>query len=298
MVSTACCKQELPINKSDSTTQEVRIKQYIQELTSAEMAGRRGGTSGEALASMHLASYMQKADLKPAGEKDTYFQTFPIKSYDTVLVKNRMTFRKVSSEVGGWSENILGMLPGRKEEIIVLSAHYDHLGIIDNKIYPGANDNASGVAVIMEVINELKEETPQYSILFAFWGSEEMGLLGSRYFCENPTIRLENIKCVINLDSVGNLGKDKNLLGWGLIKEETSSTIMEKLTEEGWHIEWEKNTSHSSDHYSFMKKGISSITLLSPEWLVKNHTANDIIKYIKPVPLGELVLAIRKALLT
>ncbi len=298
MVCTSCYRQDLPLKKNEATTQEVRINHYIRELTSTEMAGRRGGTSGEALASMYLAGFMQKAGLETAGEKDTYFQTFPIKSYETVLVKKRMTFRNVSGKVAGWSENILGLLPGRKKEVIVVSAHYDHLGVVDNKIYPGANDNASGVAVVLELINQLKDETPPYSILFAFWGSEEMGLLGSRYFCNNPTIELVNIKCVLNLDSVGNLRNDKNLLGWGLCKEEPCRNIMEKLAEDGWQIEWENNTSHSSDHNSFIQEGISGVTLLSPEWLVQNHTVHDTIKNIKYAPLEELVIAIRKALLT
>jgi len=296
---TACLKQPAnDMTKPITISPETRITQYLQELTGDDFSGRQAGSAGESQAGWYLASFMQKSGLLPSGEKGTYFQSFPLKRYEPVLVDRRMTFRLGSKTGETMSENILGLLPGLSDEIIVVSAHYDHLGVIENRLYPGANDNASGVAAIMELISAMQKEKPPYSVLFAFWGAEEMGLLGSGYFCDNPLIPLQKIKCVLNLDSIGNILPDKKILGWKANKVEPDSPVIETISREGWVIEWENNDRHSSDHASFAKKEIAAYTLLSPRWLENNHTPQDNIKTINTGQLAELVLAIKKALLT
>jgi hypothetical protein len=296
LLCTACARQHSPQLKPESSTPEDRIGQYIEELTHKKFAGRQGGTRGEAQAALYLARFLKKAGLQPAGDGGTFFQSFPIGKYEPVLVEKRMTFRQVSSKEISTSENVLGILKGKREEVIVVSAHYDHLGIIDGKLYPGANDNASGVALVMELVNSLKGQVPPYTILFAFWGSEEKGLLGSGFYAENPTIPLENIKCVVNLDSIGNLEEDQTLLGWMGGENEISRGILGQFEREGWKIHWEKSEKHSSDHLPFAKKGITAFTLLSPRWLEKNHTPLDTMEIIEKAPLGKLLITLQKAL--
>lgn len=292
----ACSRQVLP-EKSAALSPETRVNRYLQDLTGNSFAGRKGGSRGEARAALYLARHLQKAGIQPAGEGDTYFQSFPIAEYEPVLVDKRMTFRMVSGGPAGSSANVLGYIPGQQEEIIVLSAHYDHLGTIGGTLYPGANDNASGVALIMELLTELKKETPQYSILIAFWGAEEMGLLGSSFFCDNPTVSWGRIKCIVNLDSIGNLRPDKKLLGWQGGQNELSNTIIDIIDREGWSITWEKAEKNNSDHYPFFKKGVAGFTLLSPAWLEFNHTPQDTMEIVEIGLLLEFMDALKKAFL-
>lgn len=279
-------------------TPENRIERHLRELTAKDMAGRRGGSRGEARAALYLAHQLQQAGLKPAGEAGTYMQSFSMGNYEPVLVDKRMTFRHAPGSNNSVSENILGMLPGIEDKVIIVSAHYDHLGVIKDKIYPGANDNASGAALVLELAAALSREMPRCNILFAFWGAEEMGLLGSAYFNAHPTVPLDKVLSVVNIDSVGNLRPDKKLLGWSTVQNETSKYIVEVLNNEGWEIDWQKTDKHSSDHASFSGAGISAFTLLSPHWLDDNHTPQDTVNKIKTGLLAELLFAIKKALVT
>ncbi|MCB1050739.1 MAG: M20/M25/M40 family metallo-hydrolase [Acidobacteria bacterium] len=103
--------------------------------------------------------------------------------------------------------NVVAWIPGTQSEVIVLSAHYDHIGMAKSGpdlIFNGANDNASGVAVMLEVARILKARpTPKYTILFTAFSGEEAGMLGSRYFVNHPPITLERIRFQLNLEQVG-----------------------------------------------------------------------------------------------
>lgn len=293
---TACSRPPTPPQILADSVPGLKMRRHIEELTADKLEGRRGGTAGEAGAALYLAHFMQEEGLTPQGDKGTYFQTFPIAGYEPVQVGQRMTLRSTSSAGASTSENLLGLLPGKEDDVIIVSAHYDHLGMIGGRLYPGANDNASGVAAVMELVNILRREQPPNSLLFAFWGAEEMGMLGSAYFCDHPTVPIERIKCIINLDSIGNLGNDKTLLGWKAGENEESKAVLEILAEEGWIVDWQDSGNHNSDHSPFGKKKISGFTLLAPQWLEKNHTPLDTAREIKWQPLEELIEALAKAL--
>lgn len=102
------------------------------------------------------------------------------------------------------------------QEIILLSAHYDHLGVFEERVYPGANDNASGVGCILDVIRRIirEAEVPKRTIVIAFWSAEEMGFVGSQAFVQSPSFTLNQIHAVLNADSVGN-GMVGNFALWG-----------------------------------------------------------------------------------
>jgi aminopeptidase YwaD len=287
----ACSDQQINNTAQESHDLRPEVLKHLQVLCSEQMAGREGGTRGEAEVALYLASFLQEKGLRPAGEGGTYFQAFSIKGYQPRLLGQRMVFQQTNSLPSRTSENVLGILEGRQQDVIVLSAHYDHLGLINGTLYSGANDNASGVSVVLEVVNGLAGQKPERTILFAFWGAEEKGLWGSKYFCEHPTLPGERIKCIVNLDTVGNL-KQKTLLGWLGSANEITQEIVASLEEQGWQINWEDNSKHSSDHYSFAQKGIPGFTLLSPTWLEKNHTSLDTVKEIKIKPMEDLVLAL------
>lgn len=294
LVCTACSRgAEPPRQKGETASPRERIEKHLNNLTDPEMSGRRVGTKGEAKAALYLAQHMQRLGLKPVGDAGTYFQSFPVGEIGFDTAQKRMTLRHTAQKEVTQSDNVLGMLPGSSENIILISAHYDHLGLIEGEFYPGANDNASGVALVMELAESLHNTLPVYTILFCFWGGEEAGLLGSTFFCGHPTVPLERISCILNLDSIGNLQRDQRLLIWKSCENETSKRFEERLRQEGWETVWEENTCHNSDHWPFAREGIPGFTLLSPYWLEENHTPEDTPDKVKV----ELLLKLREAVL-
>lgn len=277
------CTAEKAIIAKDRTEEaapQTRIARYVRELSGEETEGRGVATRGEARAAFYLAKHLQQLGLRPAGNDGTFFQAFPIGGIVSLQAGQRATLRLDSGGDKAYSENVLGIIPGRSEEIIIISAHYDHLGKHSGTLYPGANDNGSGTALLMELASALSKTTPHYTTLVAFWGGEEAGLLGSSYFANNPADFDREVKCIINLDSLGNLKADKKLLVWKNYEDAFSKQYIDSLTKAGWEIKWEENPLHSSDHLPFAKHDVSGFTLLSPYWLENNHTPDDTAKTI------------------
>jgi len=102
------------------------------------------------------------------------------------------------------TQNVFGMIEGTESDsTIVMMAHYDHFGKMGQAIFPGANDNASGVAMLLNLAKYYSENPPSYSMVFIAFGAEELGLIGSKYFVDNPVIDLQNIKFMLNFDLAG-----------------------------------------------------------------------------------------------
>lgn len=103
------------------------------------------------------------------------------------------------------SQNVIGYLEGAKtDSFVVLIAHYDHLGMMGSEaIFPGANDNASGIAMLLNLAKYYKDNPPKFNVVFIAFGGEEIGLLGSQYFVENPLFDLDKIKFLLNFDISG-----------------------------------------------------------------------------------------------
>jgi Zn-dependent M28 family amino/carboxypeptidase len=176
--------------------------------------------------------------------------------------------------------NILGYVEGSdpdlKDEFIVIGAHVDHLGEIEGHIFHGANDNASGSSVVMEIAEafSLLEEAPKRSILFILFTAEEMGLMGSSYYVDNPAIPLSNMKAMINLDMVGS-GDDAVMIvgghsfpGFAQIFDTVSSKYIHVSLKRRW-------TSANSDHYSFHRAGIPSVFLYALRGVPTYHSSRD-----------------------
>jgi Zn-dependent M28 family amino/carboxypeptidase len=111
----------------------------------------------------------------------------------------------VSAPDTSW--NVAGLLPGSdpklREETIMITSHYDHLGVQNGMLYPGANDNASGVVAMLETARLLAQDPPARSVLFVSFGSEEQLMLGSYYYAAHPVRPLETTRAVLNLDMIG-----------------------------------------------------------------------------------------------
>lgn len=269
----------LTLGKDSGISSE--IMRVVTTLASPQCEGRRAGTAGEANASGFLLTEMQALGLQPFSG-DSYIQAFTVPPMVEVQVGRRLTFQQGEKGLRAPSANLLGFLPGeREDEMVLLSAHYDHLGMFQGKLYPGANDNASGVACVLQVVRQLLKTkvTPKRTLGVAFWSGEEMGFLGSQAFVQNPPFPLAKIKAVLNLDTVGN-GLKGDFVLWAKEKNVAVEALQVAAGAMGAAAPIVPGTGHNSDQVSFAQVGIPAATLMARAWLENNHTVKDVPNFV------------------
>ncbi len=172
------------------------LKTHVSTLASDALQGREAGGTGGHAARAYLVSALRSRGIAPAANDGQYLQEF-----------------------GNGMRNVLACVPGSDarvlDEIVLVCAHFDHVGFGTPQnsrgpigfIHNGADDNASGTAGLLEVIEAIKQlpRSPRRTLLFAFWDGEEKGLLGSKHWISSPTFPLSKIKLVINVDMIGRL---------------------------------------------------------------------------------------------
>jgi hypothetical protein len=185
------------------------------------------------------------------------------------------------------SQNVIAFVEGKTDTMIVFSAHYDHLGAIGNQTYiPGANDNASGNAMLLDLAKYYSnlQEKPKYSIAFIFFTGEEIGLFGSKYFTENPVFPLSKIKFLFNLDMVGT-GEDGIMIVNGKINKKQTE-LLNKINDENKYL-CEialRGKASNSDHHYFHEKGVPCFFIFTQGGIGEYHNVWDI---SKTLPLTE-----------
>lgn len=232
-----------------------QIKDDVSYLASDELEGRQTGTKGEELAAKYIADRMKEIGLSPKGT-DGYFQAFSFKPKTDPHKEVEFEMNPSDSTITG--RNVLGFIDNQQEQTIVIGAHYDHLGfggdgslyVGDKAVHNGADDNASGIAVMLDLAAKLKDSLKGNNYLFMAFSGEEMGLLGSNYFVKNPVIPNEKINYMINMDMVGRLKADSTLAVYGV---GTSPMFKQVLNANNDHFKIVENESGvgPSDHTSF-----------------------------------------------
>ena len=179
------------------------------------------------------------------------------------------------------NNNICGYINGIKnnDTMLVLSAHYDHLGGLGSKSYfPGANDNASGVSMLLNLIRYFHKNPPKYKTLFLFFAGEEAGLMGSSYFVENKSIDLKKIKFLINLDLLGT-GDDGIMVVNGAIFDQQLNKLRQVNAEKNLVKEIKtRGKAQNSDHYWFTQAGVPSFFIYTLGGITAYHDVYDIEK--------------------
>ena len=176
-----------------------RIYDDVAYFASDECRGRRPGDLGNELALDFAEQEFVGAGLLPGNDDGTYRQAFEFDCNHSWCEGNET----------GIAENVVAKIPGSDPElageVIVIGAHIDHLGFEGDDIYRGADDNASGSAVVLELARMFQRcgLAPKRTLLFVEWNAEEMGLVGSRHYVENPLLPLEDTIAVYNFDMVG-----------------------------------------------------------------------------------------------
>jgi hypothetical protein len=225
---------------------------YVNVLADVKMEGREAGTRGGRAAGAYLIEQFAKLNLRPAGNKDGFEQPLP------------PNYR-----------NILGMIAGGdpllKDDVIVVCAHYDHVGYGNRgnsygpygKVHPGADDNASGTSSLMELAKAFGclPDPPKRSILVAAFDGEEKGLLGSKYWVSHPTVPLEKIVACFDLDMIGRLRNDQ-LYVYGVRSGCGWRRLLSRQNEElGLQLDFPWEFKPDADYYPFYEKGIPALLL-------------------------------------
>lgn len=260
-------------NYINSITAE-ELKTHLTIVASDKMQGRETGSEGQKMAGRYLIEQYKKSGISfPKGAKD-YYQSVPA-SY----------LNKLENEGLGDSENIWAFIEGseKPEEIVVISAHYDHVGMSNGEIYNGADDDGSGTVALLEIaqaFQKAKKEGfgPKRSILILHVTGEEHGLHGSRFYSENPLFPLKNTVADVNIDMIGRRDeahKESNNYIY-LIGSDYLSTDLYNICEAAnnkfikLNIDYKYNDKadknrfyYRSDHYNFAKNGIPSVFLFN-----------------------------------
>ena len=201
-------------------TPESLIKEDISYLASDELKGRATGTEGEMKAAEFIAKRFKDMGVSSKGT-DGYLQKFSFLPKTDPHKDTEYVSMNSDSTITG--TNVIGFLDNKADKTIIIGAHYDHLGLGgtgslhrgDTEIHNGADDNASGVSVMLNLASKLKGKHLNNNYLFIAFSGEEMGLLGSNYFVKNPTIDTKAVNYMINMDMVGRLKEDKTIAVYG-----------------------------------------------------------------------------------
>lgn len=269
-VATGNTKQKEAIKKYMNTITSTELKTHLYTIASDKMQGRDTGTEGQKKAGKYIISTYKNNDITYPDAATNWYQKVPSEFMKTVFSPKLPD-----------SENIWAFIKGseKPEEIIVISAHYDHIGVKNNQIYNGADDNGSGTVALLEIAEAFKLAekegfAPKRSVLFLHVTGEEHGLHGSRYYSKNPLYPLKNTVANINIDMIGRrdtLHLTTNNYVYVIGSDRLSTelhTINEKVNNDYLQLELDykyndrndpERIYYRSDHYNFAKHGIPAI---------------------------------------
>ena len=232
-------------------------RRHVATLADDAFEGREGGSRGGRAAAAYIVDEIGRLGLQPAGDDGGYLQPF------------------------GGLRNILALAPGSDpamaDELIVVGAHYDHVGYGTGensfgpfgRVHNGADDNASGVAGLIELMEAVQRlpTAPRRPILFAFWDGEEKGLLGSRHFLRvrPAAVRGKRITFAVNLDMIGRLrGERVEIYGARTARGLRSAVVranVDPRNAAGLELVFDWDITDDSDHYPFIAAGVPTIML-------------------------------------
>ena len=263
-------------NKNVDPTQYMKtitaedLKKHLYIIAADSMEGRETGSAGQKKAGRYLISQYQKNEVSFPKGATSYYQPIPAAYLN----------KKYGGNLGD-SENIWAFIEGSEKpnEIVVVSAHYDHVGTKDGEVYNGADDDGSGTSALLELaqafqIAKKEGHGPKRSILFLHVTGEEHGLHGSRFYSENPLFPLENTVADVNIDMIGrrdeihpNTNNYVYIIGANRLSSDLDfvCAIMNQKyvnLDLDYRFNDPKDPNHfyeRSDHYNFAKHGIPAV---------------------------------------
>ena len=226
-----------------------QLLNHLQILSADAMEGRGFGTTGGKKATEYMEKQFRQLGLKPVFD-GTYVQPF-IGKYK-------------EQELNGY--NVVGAIPGKSDKIILVTAHFDHLGIKEGVIYNGADDNASGAAALFSIGEYFLKNKPEYTILLAAVDAEEVGSIGANYLLENFPLDTSEIALNVNLDMIGH-NDNNELYAAGTFHYPKLKAPLEKIDSpvnllfghDNKAVKGMDDWTYASDHRVFHRKNIPFI---------------------------------------
>jgi len=294
MMIVSCNNETKKPNESkDVEIDSITVRKHLYTLASDEMEGRRAGTAGIEKAAQYIESEFKRMGLKTFGDLPTYRQT--------------LTFLPRRAKDSITSSNIIGVLEGKskKDEIVIISAHYDHLGIrskegVLDSIYNGANDDASGVTGVLALAEYFKKVGNERTIVFAAFTAEEMGLIGSTYFGKG--IDASKFVAGINLEMIGKTPSFGPNTAWltGFDRSDFGKIIQKNLVGTGYQLFPDPYKNYNlffrSDNASLARLGVPSHTFsTTPIDVDKDyHQASDEAETLNMTVITQTIQAVAK----
>ncbi|MAQ31334.1 MAG: peptidase M28 [Flavobacteriales bacterium] len=244
----------------------------VNYLASDKLKGRKTGTKGEKKAAKYIKRKFKEYGLEAKGSCD-YYQKF----------QGKINYHQTSEIQKGF--NVIGFCDNNQDNTIIIGAHYDHIGlgeagslhVGENEIHNGADDNASGVSILLNLANKLCDNQ-LYNYLFIAFSGEEEGLLGSSYFAKNPTIDLSKVKFMLNFDMVGRLNEKKELAINGTGTCQKWEDLLKKSNDFNLKLITSESGVGPSDHTSFYWQNIPSIHFFTGQHSDYHKPSDDIEK--------------------
>ena len=239
----------------NNTNNSNKIKDDVAFLADDKLEGRQTGTEGEKKAAEYIVKRFKELGLEPKGTKG-FIQNFSFKPKTNPHEEVKFNTNGDGTITG---KNIVAFLDNKAKNTIIIGAHYDHLGYGGDgslyrdtikAIHNGADDNASGTAVMLDLARKLKSKNTNNNYLFMAFSGEEMGLLGSNYFVKNPTIDTKAVSYMFNMDMVGKLKQDSTLAVYGVGTSPMFKQVLNAHNKDFKLVMSESGTG-PSDHTSF-----------------------------------------------
>lgn len=237
------------------------MKSHTAFLASDELEGRETGSRGAEEAARYIAQQFEIIGLSPAGSSG-YLQAFEVTPSMNPHEKPEMG--KSGDSLSIKALNVVGQIDNPGDQLTIIGAHYDHLGYGgfgslhrgDTLIHNGADDNASGVAVLLALAEMLKNSEMDQDVLFIAFSGEEKGLWGSNYFVKNPTVELSKVKAMINMDMVGRLNDKRSLVVHGTGTSPAWESLLNTQNTDSLSLILKPSGVGPSDHTSFYLQNI------------------------------------------
>jgi len=294
MIFVSCQKTEVSL---------VSMEEDVTILASDDFEGRETGTEGEAKAAAYIEKRFADLQLQPKGTEG-YIQKFSFKPSSNPHQSPELSETTGDSLAQGM--NVIGYLDNNADVTVVIGAHYDHLGYGGSSslhaegeaIHNGADDNASGVAMMLNLARRLHEEAPNSNYLFIAFSGEEMGLLGSNYFVKNPTIDLDKVSYMINMDMVGRLNEEKAVSVSGVGTSPVFSQTLHAANHCELNIIEKESGVGPSDHTSFYLSNIPALHFFTGQHEDYHKPSDDahLLNYEGMEKLSSYILAVIKDL--
>jgi hypothetical protein len=291
-----------------------RVGALLEALAHDSLEGRDTGSRGSAAAARLIAAELERAGLRPAGDSG-FFQRVPI-AYQTVRLPNRQVRRMVMLSALAALDtvpaadrtivaavNVIGVLPGSDPRLadstVVVTAHYDHVGIRapvnGDSIYNGADDDASGTVAVLEIARLLAGErpAPRRTVIFALVTGEERGMLGTRWYADHPVVPLARTVANINIEMIARPDSLAGGPGHAWLTGDERSTMGALLRDAGIGVVADprpaENFFQRSDNIVFARRGIPAHTLSSYNQHSDYHQPSDEARFADPAHMAAVI---------